>query len=419
MINPIKMQPNNNVSSTKGPLVNDTITTNSHLNSHTQSLPLSNINTNTNSNTNNNNPTSAIENNSTALRPWQKEWENAFPIFEEYRNELRERPRPNLEILRVNQLDALKLDFEITEVLKSQFMRIFTFFKPELIDKYQPELLALLNILVYKLSIFNMGTTYGNILQNLRFRNERAVKDGPPNPDAFPLSTFQKIMYGIVLIGGEWAWNRINRLSVESGWSECAEDDYRRKAWVLLSRLETAFRLFSIINFLVFLYDGKYVTLVTRILGMRLVYARPSMTRRVSFEYMNRQLVWHGFTEFLLFLMPLVNIDRIKGLFKRRFSKPTSSSSSNNPNNEPLSAQAPQLIGISCPSCASEPPCIPYVASCNHIFCYYCLKASAMADNQFSCQRCGQTITSMKRYQPDLEPLNLNANTNNTQEGST
>ena len=39
--------------------------------------------------------------------------------------------------------------------------------------------------------------------------------------------------------------------------------------------------------------------------------APTSHTRReVSFEYLNRQLVWHAFTEFLLFVLPLVGVAR-------------------------------------------------------------------------------------------------------------
>lgn len=52
----------------------------------------------------------------------------------------------------------------------------------------------------------------------------------------------------------------------------------------------------SIINFLVFLVDGKYRSLLDRALRMRLVYIHPLTARAVSFEWMNRQLVWHGFT---------------------------------------------------------------------------------------------------------------------------
>jgi len=34
-----------------------------------------------------------------------------------------------LRVLRVNQLDATKLDEELNDILKGQFMKIFTFFK--------------------------------------------------------------------------------------------------------------------------------------------------------------------------------------------------------------------------------------------------------------------------------------------------
>jgi peroxin-2 len=43
-----------------------------------------------------------------------------------------------------------------------------------------------------------------------------------------------------------------------------------------------------------FLY--RYPTIVERLLGARLVYEKPDMNRAVSFEYMNRQLVWHEFS---------------------------------------------------------------------------------------------------------------------------
>lgn len=33
-----------------------------------------------------------------------------------------------------------------------------------------------------------------------------------------------------------------------------------------------------------------------RILGMRLIYAERSVSRNVSFEFLNRQLVWEAFT---------------------------------------------------------------------------------------------------------------------------
>ncbi len=41
----------------------------------------------------------------------------------------------------------------------------------------------------------------------------------------------------------------------------------------------------------------RYVSILHRLLGMRLVYeSTQTLGRNISFEYMNRQLVWHGFT---------------------------------------------------------------------------------------------------------------------------
>lgn len=40
----------------------------------------------------------------------------------------------------------------------------------------------------------------------------------------------------------------------------------------------------------------RYRSVVERVLGTRLVYARPAMSRAVSFEFMNRQLVWQEFS---------------------------------------------------------------------------------------------------------------------------
>lgn len=41
---------------------------------------------------------------------------------------------------------------------------------------------------------------------------------------------------------------------------------------------------------------NRYRTLTDRLLGMRLTYAQRTMNRNVSFEFLNRQLVWHAFT---------------------------------------------------------------------------------------------------------------------------
>ena len=67
--------------------------------------------------------------------------------------------------------------------------------------------------------------------------------------------------------------------------------------------------------------NGRYRTLLDRILRMRLAPPSSQVSREVSFEYLNRQLVWHAFTEFLLFLLPLVGISRWRRWLSRAWRK--------------------------------------------------------------------------------------------------
>jgi len=43
-------------------------------------------------------------------------------------------------------------------------------------------------------------------------------------------------------------------------------------------------------------FFGRYRTTVDRLLGMKLVPSRRLVRRNVSYDFMNRQMVWHAFT---------------------------------------------------------------------------------------------------------------------------
>ena len=60
-------------------------------------------------------------------------------------------------------------------------------------------------------------------------------------------------------------------------------------------------------------------SLIERCLSARLVYQKANMARAISFEYLNRQLVWHELSELLLFILPLVSVTRIKRMVTNRW----------------------------------------------------------------------------------------------------
>ena len=57
-------------------------------------------------------------------------------------------------------------------------------------------------------------------------------------------------------------------------------------------------------------------TPIERLLQARLVYSKAVMSRALSFDYLNRQLVWHQLSELLLFVLPLLNVTRFKRLLQ-------------------------------------------------------------------------------------------------------
>ena len=83
----------------------------------------------------------------------------------------------------------------------------------------------------------------------------------------------------------------------------------------------TTHSIAAFLSFSVFLVNGRYRTLLDRILRMRLASPTSQVSREVSFEYLNRQLVWHAFTEFLLFLLPLVGIGRWRRWLSKAWRK--------------------------------------------------------------------------------------------------
>lgn len=103
-------------------------------------------------------------------------------------------------------------------------------------------------------------------------------------------------MYGVLTVGGQYAWTRANRYITMKGWGELDESDIKYKVYNVLQKGEKYWKAFSLLNFLIFLWNGRYRTLIDRMLAMRLVYSKKSMNRQVSFEFLNRQMVWHAFT---------------------------------------------------------------------------------------------------------------------------
>ncbi|KAI3935048.1 hypothetical protein MKW98_009967 [Papaver atlanticum] len=292
-----------------------------------------------------------------------------------------------ISISRVNQVDAARLDIEISGMLKEQLVKVFNLIKPGFLFQYEPELDAFLEFLIWRFSIWVDKPTPGNALMNLRYRDESAttmtgkeVRTGLEGPG---LTMSKKIWYCLATVGGQYFWARLQSFSAFRRWGDSEQRSLAHRTWGMVRHLEGFYRAASFINLLIFLYKGWYRSLIERALKARLVYGSPNMNRAVSFEYMNRQLVWNEFSEMLLLLLPLLNSSSIRKILLP-FSKDKSSGSA-----EDVTA---------CPICQANPT-TPFLAlPCEHRYCYYCLRTRCAATPSFRCSRCNEPVVAIQRH---------------------
>ncbi|XP_066577752.1 peroxisome biogenesis factor 2 isoform X1 [Amia ocellicauda] len=286
-------------------------------------------------------------------------------------------------VLRISQLDAFELDTALEQLVWSQFTQCFQHFKPGHLTPFEPELKAFLQLLLWRFTIYSQSATVGQALLNIRYKNDLSQAQKYQ-----PMSRQQKLRYAVFNIGEKWLQERSHSLFLS-----CPTESVIHKARHLFTFLNGFMKVASLLNFLVFLQKGRFPTLTERFLGVRAVFSRPQSVREVGFEYMNRELLWHGFAEFLIFLFPLINTRKLKSSICSLFS--------------PLEglrvSDASQAAH--CKECAlcGEWPTMPHTIGCSHVFCYYCVKSNAIADMYLACPKCGMEVQKIEPVKLHIE----------------
>lgn len=312
--------------------------------------------------------------------------------------------------------------------------------------------------ILFKLTIWDHDASYGAALVNLRYTDAR--HKGPVL--AVPTS-WQKAVYGLFTVGGRYAWNKWEDWLVdqEGGYNEVCgiagnTDNLLTEVATLqpsstvksLSRVSsiasTVHSTAAFASFLVFLYNGRYRTLLDRILRLRLAPPSSQVSREVSFEYLNRQLVWHAFTEFLLFLLPLVGVSRWRRWLARAWRRTKSFIKSGGDEEDygtksggelaflpertcaicyqdqnPTSTSENEIMAVTGASggvigSAQTDITNPYeTIPCGCIYCFVCLASRLEAEEGegWICLRCGEMVKECKPWDGDvLEEVRKHSN---------
>lgn len=296
---------------------------------------------------------------------------------------------PSVRISRASQLDASQMDEANISMLKGQLKRVFSMM-PDIFSNYEPELIACLNLFIWRFSIWLDKPTPGNASKGLRYRNDGAlqllidsgkVKTGLEGPG---LTTAQKIGFLLTMVGVPYGWARLQKHESEGG--------THQGTWTKVLHFgEKLYKVANLANLLLFLNTGRYRTLVDRVLNARLVYQKPNTIPVATSELLNRQLVWGEFSELLLILLPLLKRVPAWLGFKRASSK--------------------AVDGGACAVCAVNPIIIPYASEpCGHLYCYYCLSTRCSSNRVFCCASCNKEVTSIQRIKREMS-------TNHTSQG--
>ncbi|KAL2023616.1 hypothetical protein VTK56DRAFT_1773 [Thermocarpiscus australiensis] len=353
----------------------------------------------------------------------------------------REGTRP---AFRVGQVDAELLDEELVELLRAQVGDALRYFggvghaggggggssgsgsSSSILHDWEAEISLTLRAVLFKLTVWDHDATYGAALQNLKYTDAR--RDGAA---LVPPSRWQKSLYGLVTVGGRYLWAKWENWLVEQddGLEGPSPAVRRLSRWT--SALSTAHAAAALASFLVFLLHGRYRTLLDRVLRMRLAPPTSQVSREVSFEYLNRQLVWHAFTEFLLFVLPLVGINRWRRWFARAWRKTRKivstgsegddrkgeyaflpartcaicyqDQNSATTENEIMAAASSGVVGSAQTDVTNPYEAIP----CGCVYCFVCLATRIEREEGegWTCLRCGELIKECKPWSGDvLEP---------------
>ncbi|KAG4073624.1 hypothetical protein HA402_000848 [Bradysia odoriphaga] len=258
---------------------------------------------------------------------------------------------------RVNQLDALQLDDDITRIIRDQLAKSLQNLSPGQFSNYQPELDLFLRSAIWYCSIRSNLSTFGQQLLFICYDKDQLTRS-------------RMVLHYMVNVILKYLKDYANfRLTSN------------RKLQTSITWIDNALTVSTFLNFFRFLKTGKRPSLADYILRLDNISMYGNKRRDVGYAHMTRELIWGGFMELLGFTLPLINYHSVK----RKLRNIVSFSKRNfgvQPERRPL-----MTVNTRCAYC-NERPTLPHHMGCSHIFCYYCLQGNLTADANFQCPIC-------------------------------
>lgn len=334
---------------------------------------------------------------------------------------------------RVSQLDGGILDGELFTLLKEQLSSIFQLHPNSKFSCIQhPELYSLaLNLLIFRLTVWKSGSSYGSLLQNLKLSDSRTGK---------VIDRSKRYLLGALLIGS-YLYKRLEAYLYSLDDSETINSGsflgkiknyFINNRLDMLSKIDNLVKMANLVNFTVFLINGRYSSVIHRILGITETPITSDISRfdgsTVNYEFQNRQLVWNVMTEFLVFILPLLQLRKLRKMAGKLFGKSKNSLEVQS-GNGPFVTAYTSLPVSECAIChdnnnqaaatgsrtfpSAGPVTNAYITNCGHVYCYVCIATRfnmiTMNNEDLPCLRCGQRLEWFEEFGADELAVDVDA----------
>lgn len=267
-------------------------------------------------------------------------------------------------VLRVTQLDTQELDESLLLNLKQSINQdFFKYIQYDFFQKYHVEIFTAVKFVLWYNTYYKNSHTVGQSILDWKYNKN---------------SLFKKCLHGAIYCLDEWVEEKFPILFQRF----CPNER-------VLNLLRIFLKTSSFLNYLVFLFDGKYLHLWERILRLRPVYNKEQYMRNFNHEVSQREELWQTYFSIFKLIDSLISFKNLLTKVKKAYLIKI------RPKNH-----LENSINLSlCAICQNEPTMVHCSVNantldgCKHVFCYFCIKkALTDNDNKFQCRICNNFI---------------------------
>ena len=273
--------------------------------------------------------------------------------------------------LRVTQLDADSLTNEAFRIFKREIKGSFL---NEPFTKFlhlEQEIDVFLLFILWKYSVKKSDSTIGQLNFKMKYISPGGLSDQ------------QKLSYFLLNAARYWIASRQFEILQMFEKLLALSEKNQVLIRVIFSRIGALVELVEFINYVLFIKNGEYLSVIDRFFNWKAIMQDKPSPRYIDYAYMRKELMWSKITETIFCVLPFINFPKLYNLLcsiVRYFGFTRSLKES--------------FLKVNCNICG-EKATNPQVSNCSHLFCWYCIKGNVLADGSYRCPACGESILSI------------------------